>query len=116
MRLGGLHLRLGRQVILRRVVQILLGDGLLLHQRNVPVRVQLGSYLIRLRHGNLRLGLSELRLGLRQLPGGLRQLPLRLIHHRLERPRIDFEQQLPGLYEGAFACILRHAGNRIPAP
>ena len=86
---------LAAQIILRGVVQILLRDGLLLRERNVAVHIELRSALIRLALGELRFGLDQLRLGLRQLPVGLRKLPLRLIDRRLERPRIDLEQQLP---------------------
>ena len=59
LRLSGLHLRLRGEIVLRRVVQILLRDGLLLGQRSVAIHIQLGAALIRFRHRDLRLGLRQ---------------------------------------------------------
>ena len=106
LRFGGLHLRLGREIVLRGVVQVLLRDGLLLRERNVAVHIQLRSHLIGFGHRHLRLRLSELRIGLRQLSGGAGQLPFRLIQHCLERPRIDLKQKLPLFHERAFGVFL----------
>jgi hypothetical protein len=106
LRLRGLHLSLRRHVILRGVVHVLLGDGLLFRQWGVPVDIELGSYLIGFRYGQLCFGLREPCLGLRQLPVGLCELALALLDNGLERPRIDLKKQLPFLYEGAFRVVL----------
>ena len=42
-------------IVLRRVVKILLRDGLLLRQRCIPIDVELRSALIGFRYRNLRL-------------------------------------------------------------
>ncbi len=60
-----LDLRLRGQVVLRGVVEILLGDGLLFGERDVTVFIELGFVLIGLGRGELRLRLDQLRLGLR---------------------------------------------------
>ena len=82
LRLGGfhlrrrrLHLRLRGRVVLGGVVQILLGDGLLLRERRVAVHIELRAALIRFRHRDLRFGLGQLRARLAQLPLRLRKLP-----------------------------------------
>ena len=48
------------------------------------------------------------RLGIGQRGPGLRQLPFSLVEHRLKRPRIDFEKQLPLLDESPFLIALLH--------
>ena len=102
----GLKLRLGRQVVLRGVVEILLGDGLLLGERGVAVDVELNAALIGLRYGHLRFRLGKLRLRLLQLALSLRELALRLIQRCLEGPRIDLKQQLAFANEGALGIGL----------
>jgi len=52
---GSFHLRLRPYIVLRRVVKILLRDGLLLRQRCIPIDVELRSALIGFRYRNLRL-------------------------------------------------------------
>src|SRR5579863_1458713 len=59
---GSLELSLRGHVVLRGVVEILLGDGLLLRQRCIAFYVKLSTALIRFRHGHLRFGLGKLRL------------------------------------------------------
>ena len=77
---GRRHRRLGRQVVLNGVVQILLAGGLLFCQRGVAVDVKFGPALHRLGIGELRRRLCQLSLG--------------LIESRLKGPRIDFKEQL----------------------
>src|SRR5207249_5299744 len=106
LRLRRLHLGSGGHVVLRRVVEILLANGLLLRQRRVAIHIELGPDLICLNYGELRLGLSELRLCLGHLPVGLRELALPLIEDRLKRTGINLKQQLSLLDEGTFRVIL----------
>ncbi len=97
-----LHLRFCGEVVLGRVIQILLGDGLLLRERGVTIDIELRPALIRFRHGYLSLRLQLLSARLLQLPLCLRQLSFRLIHDRLKRARIDLKEQLALLNEGTF--------------
>jgi hypothetical protein len=110
---GRLDLSLRGHVGLGGIVEVLLGDGLLLRERDVAVLVELGLGLIRFRHQDLRLCLRELRLRLRALPVGLSQSTESLIERCLERPRIDFEKQLTLGDERTLGVILfeQVAGN-----
>ena len=60
-----LHLSLSGQIALGRIIEILLGDGLLLSEGNVAILIELRLTLIGFRAGELRLGLQELRPRLR---------------------------------------------------
>ena len=106
LRFGRLKLRLGRDVVLRGIVEILLRDRLLLRERRVAIDVKLDSPLVGLRHRNLRFRLSQLGARLFQLALGLRQLSFRLFQRRLERPGVDLKQQLAALDESALGVFL----------
>ena len=94
LRVSGRHRGLGCQIVLYGVVEILLAGGLFRCQRRVTIYVQFSPALHRL--------------GIRERGPGLRQLPFSLVQHRLKRPRIDFEKQLPLLDEPAFLIALLH--------
>ena len=64
--IGRLHVRLGREIALDSVIEFLVGDRLLLGERDVAVYVELGFALIRLGLCALRLRLQELTVGLRK--------------------------------------------------
>jgi len=110
---GRFDLRLGNNVTLHRVVQILLRYCLLLSKRRILIHVELSLDLIRLRLGELRLRLQDLTVSLRdlclclcnlrdrllKLTLKLGHLTVGLIHGGLKRPGIELKQQLALLYE-----------------
>ena len=109
-----------RQVALHRVVQLLLADRPALRQRRVARDVELGLALrglgaldlgfvlddLRQRLLDLGLARGDLGLGLAQLRFGQGQSGLGLIHSRLERSRIDLEEQVTALDQRALAIVL----------
>ena len=102
----GLKLRLGRHIVLRGVIEILLGDRLLFGERGIAVYVELNAALIGLRYGHLRFRQSKLRLRLFQLALSLCEPALRLIERRLEGTGIDEKQQLAFANERALGIGL----------
>ena len=62
--------------------------------RTLAAYIELPAPLVRLRLQELRLSLDQLSFSVGQLAICLRKLSVRLIHRRLEGPRVDFEKQL----------------------
>jgi hypothetical protein len=89
---GGGDCRLGRQIVLNGVVQILLAGGLLPREGCVAVDVKFGAALNCFGVGELGLGLCQLSLG--------------LVKCRLEGTRINLEEQLSFFDERAFLVAL----------
>ena len=107
--LGGLHLGFGGEPRLlhirlvganaglggtqrgHRGVQILLGGGVLFHQRLQAFVILLGLYQVGLRGGEVGLRLAQRNLALREIEigFGLLQRALRLLHLCLERPQVQ---------------------------
>src|SRR5438094_331167 len=118
----GRHPRQVGEVALDRIVELLLADRPALGQRRVAADVELRLTLGGLRPLDLGLGLDDGGQGLfdlclagAHLGLGLAQLRLRqlepgvgLIGGGLKRPRIDLEQQVAALDEGALLVVLAH--------
>ena len=99
-----------------RVIQILLGDGLLLRERSVTIHVELRPALIRLRHGYLSLRLQQLSAGLLQLPLCLRQLSLRPDPRPPEKGADRFERAVGPSLRKFLLCTPAREDSPIPAP
>ena len=101
-----MKLRLGSHVVLRSIIQILLGNSFLLGEGSIALDVELRAALIGFRDRHSGFSLRQLRVRLRQLPLGLRKLPACLIQCRLERTRVDLEEKLAFLHESALYVSL----------
>ena len=99
-RLVGAHAGLGGAQRGHRGVQILLGGGVLLHQRLQAFVILLRLDQVGLRGGQVGLRLPQRNLALREIEVGfgLLQGALRLLHLCLERPQIQDVQRLAGLH------------------
>src|SRR3954447_3626951 len=89
---GGFYAGNGCEVVLNRVVEILLGCGLLFRQWSVSLNIKLGATLHRF--------------GVGKLSFRLRQLAFCLVQRRLKRPGVDFKKELSFLDERALLIPL----------
>ena len=71
LRFCSIYLCLGGEIVLHRVVEILLRNGLLLRQWDIAIHIELRTTLVGLRLQELRLSLNELRFRLPELSVGL---------------------------------------------
>ena len=91
---------------MRGVVEILLGDRLLLRERRIAIYVELDAALIGFRYRNLRFRQSQLRARLFQLALRLCESSLRLVQRRLEWTGVDLKEQLAFADESALGIVL----------